>query len=862
MKQYWNKFLLIVICFCTSATLVFSQNIGINTTGGVPNTSAILDLNTGNAYASPNGKGLLIPNIALTSATDAITIGSPATSLLVYNTGTGGLAPAGYYYNSGTPALPVWTQLGGGSSASYVKDSAWLLKGNTGTLTTINYLGTTDSMALVIKTHNTRTGFIDIPSNGNIFFATGAGAGNTGLYNEAIGYQALTSNNTGQQNIALGNSALYSNTSGNQNTAVGQYSLFKNTTGYGNVSLGDMVMYNTTTAFSNIGIGTQALYNQQSANPSFPTTGSNNIGIGTLAMYGGALGFQSLYNIGIGYFALESDMGTTGNVAVGGYAMSLFGVSGNYNTALGYYALYAPQAGTNNTALGYNAMAESNASTSSYNTAVGANTIWHYYNLCNYNTALGDSAMYGNASAGGNGSQYNVAVGVNALAGAGGGAPILGNNNVAIGYKAIYGNTSAISGNNNIGIGFKSLFNTTSGINNIGIGSSALYTNTIGSSNTANGYQALYHSKGDRNTATGDSALYNNNTGNSNVANGFRTLNSNTNGSSNTAVGDSALYNNTTGSYNTAVGFGAGIPLAATYTNTTAIGNGAQVGASNTIQLGNNSVLLTKTAGQISVGGAGAGGNQGYLWGGGIAGPLNFCGVSCNCYPSTTAVWNQTAAAYAATFQFVNDGFYVLQSTTNTIGANAPSLSALVILSASGGPNSGKVGINKGAPAFQLDVNGTTACTGNVWTSDIRKKKDIETLNINALDIIGKLHPVTFKWKNVIDDGMKGTQMGFIAQELEKVVPAMVVTANDSIQSKSVKYAELFPIVVKAIQEQSQIIDSLKAANDKLQSEQKEMKAVNTNLQTEILALSAKMDTLILQVKNVVTPEATSSAKK
>jgi len=73
---------------------VFAQNIGINPTGALPNTSAGLDVDFTN-------KGLLIPRISLTSNVDVITIPAPTTSLLVYNTGTGGLVPSGYYYWNG-----------------------------------------------------------------------------------------------------------------------------------------------------------------------------------------------------------------------------------------------------------------------------------------------------------------------------------------------------------------------------------------------------------------------------------------------------------------------------------------------------------------------------------------------------------------------------------------------------------------------------------------------------------------------------------------------------------------------------------------------------------------------------------------
>ena len=93
-----------VIANCLLPTISFSQNIAINQTGNPANTSALLDVDATN-------KGVLIPRVSLNSTTDAATIATPATSLLVYNTGSGGLSPAGYYFNSGTPASPQWKQL-------------------------------------------------------------------------------------------------------------------------------------------------------------------------------------------------------------------------------------------------------------------------------------------------------------------------------------------------------------------------------------------------------------------------------------------------------------------------------------------------------------------------------------------------------------------------------------------------------------------------------------------------------------------------------------------------------------------------------------------------------------------------------
>ena len=85
--------------------------------------------------------------------------------MLVYNTGTGGLLPAGFYYNAGTPSLPNWVRLGENTSAN-----AWLTIGNAG-LTHGNFLGTTDNVSLRFRTNNLERMVID--SVGNVGIGTG-----------------------------------------------------------------------------------------------------------------------------------------------------------------------------------------------------------------------------------------------------------------------------------------------------------------------------------------------------------------------------------------------------------------------------------------------------------------------------------------------------------------------------------------------------------------------------------------------------------------------------------------------------------------------------------------------------------------
>ena len=89
------KKLLLICCILISTTKIDAQNVGINGTAAVPDPSAMLDV-------AATNKGLLIPRVALTSTTDIVTIPSPLTSLLVYNTNaamTGGAI--GFYYYDG-----------------------------------------------------------------------------------------------------------------------------------------------------------------------------------------------------------------------------------------------------------------------------------------------------------------------------------------------------------------------------------------------------------------------------------------------------------------------------------------------------------------------------------------------------------------------------------------------------------------------------------------------------------------------------------------------------------------------------------------------------------------------------------------
>ena len=179
-----------------------------------------------------------------------------------------------------------------------------------------------------------------------------------------------------------------------------------------------------------------------------------------------------------------------------------------------------------------------------------------------------------------------------------------GNNNTAVGYQALLTN---ISGNDNTAIGLEALTVST-GSSNVAIGSNCLLVNTTGGNNTGSGYRALYsNTTASNNSGFGSYSLYGNTTGTSNVGIGYYSLYTNTTGSSNTALGYNAGYNSsvslTTLSQCTFVGATALASVNA-LTNSTAIGYGATITASNQIVLGNNSVTSIVANGSITATGA------------------------------------------------------------------------------------------------------------------------------------------------------------------------------------------------------------------------------------------------------------------
>jgi hypothetical protein len=592
----------------------------------------------------------------------------------------------------------------------------------------------------------------------------------TGIENTAIGFNALSSNTTGYENTAIGLSSLYYNTEGYENTAIGKRSLYRNTTGF--------------------------------------------------------------WNTANGHNAMESN------------------TTGNKNTASGKSSLYNNTEGSNNTANGYNAMFSN--TTGNDNTAYGNGAGRHIANGTTSNTTSDFSVYLGsNTKASADNAQNEVVIGYNAI-GAGSNTIQLGNTAVTdvktSGNLTVNGITVGKGGGNKA-------FNTA-------IGSGALFSNTGGNNNTA----------------IGASALFSNTEGGGNIAIGGDALALNTSGLSNTAIGGGALSNNVTGEFNTAIGYLANVASGA-LTNTTAIGNGAIVAASNTIQLGadgtNNTTPISnvKTSGTLTAGTvtypnahnstdgqvltinstgtaswAAAAGGVPYT---GATGAVNLgaydltvngitVGLGGGNVSTNTAIgMNTLPVNTTGTFSTANGAYALRRNTTgeyntangayaldrNTTGKQNTAIGAGAGVEIGFGTISNTTAIGymatvSASNTIQLGNTAVTTIGGQVaWTaaSDSRIKKNIVNSTYGLATVL-KLRPVEYI---LTSNDLK--QVGFIAQEVQKLVPE-VVTGKEGDLSKGeilgITYSNLVPVLTKAIQEQQKQIED---QNSKIAAQQKQI---------------------------------------
>lgn len=393
------------------------------------------------------------------------------------------------------------------------------------------------------------------------------------------------------------------------------------------------------------------------------------------------------------------------------------------------------------------------------NVAVGDNTLSKMV-FGSGNTAIGSRSMdlagngILNTGVGAETLRYNEGKFNSALGYGSLGSTTTGNSNTGVGTAALSANKT---GSNNTGVGYGAGAGNATGQFNCIMGAQALYQLAAGSYNTVIGGDAMFYTKSASNiTAIGYQTLYVNNGGENNSTLGYQTLYRNTTGSSNTAIGSRTLYGNNTGLSNTGVG------CQSLFYNTSGTNNTA---------LGHSSLNAN------------------------VTGSLN------------TAV-----------------GMYADVTAGNLVNATAIGYNAKVNAS-----NKVRIG-NASVTVIEGQVPFTTP-------SDGRYKYNIKE-DVHGLDFIMKLRPVTYQFdvkrfdgitkfaSNIENDTYEKAALikrtGFIAQEVEKAAKQSaydfsgVVKPTSTKEHYSLSYEAFVVPLVKAVQEQQQLIEKQQGVIEKL----------------------------------------------
>ncbi|MFO7935222.1 MAG: tail fiber domain-containing protein [Bacteroidales bacterium] len=118
------------------------------------------------------------------------------------------------------------------------------------------------------------------------------------------------------------------------------------------------------------------------------------------------------------------------------------------------------------------------------------------------------------------------------------------------------------------------------------------------------------------------------------------------------------------------------------------------------------------------------------------------------------------------------------------------------------------VGINtEPDTAFALKTTGSIEALNVTETSDARYKTGIHSIQ-KALEMVLSMEGVRYRWNREDypeKDFDQEVHLGFVAQELEKVVPELVVEGSDGY--KSVNYQKVSTILVEAMKQQQQMLE-------------------------------------------------------
>ncbi len=381
------------------------------------------------------------------------------------------------------------------------------------------------------------------------------------------------------------------------------------------------------------------------------------------------------------------------------------------------------------------------------------------------------------------GPQFSYFSPENLFLGLSAGVVTTGLNNVFVGNQAGlvnstgYGNifignntgNSNLGGGNNTFVGSSSGYKNSGGDLNVFVGYESGYSNLSSGWNTFLGYKAGYVSTGGGNTFVGAESARNLSTGDNNCYVGNNSGVFSNSGSENTCIGAHSGGGNSTGDGNVFLGFHAG------YGET----------GSDRLYIDNSSTSAPLIHGDFATNALT------------INGTLNVTGNS------------TLSNTYVNGLLRVNSNNMALSMSPGT-GADPINY---IYQGMAGSSNVKEYAVAIYDPLW---VSGSVWAVSHLTTSDKRFKKNIVPIS-NTLSKISQIDGVYFEWnddmlkvKNNEEPEIKrdtSKQIGFIAQDIEKVFPEMVST--DGSGYKSVDYSKMSAVLLEAVKEQQQQIDML-----------------------------------------------------
>lgn len=618
---------------------------------------------------------------------------------------------------------------------------------------------------------------------------------------------AITESNTftGTQTISSGNLALPATAGPASGVLTIGGASFLHAYGSANVFAGSGAgNFSMTGAGGNSGFGQGALTSDTTGNNNsalgfhsllLNTTGSANTASGSASLTQNTTGSG---NTASGTSTLTHNTAGNNNTAFGNSA--LYNSTGDANTALGYHAGYNQTTGGNNTYIGFNVLGVAGETNT---IRIGNGTTQAYIaGMVNAGGFAGDGSGLTNltaAAVSGNiaGSAANV-TGIVAIANGGTGAASTSAARSSLGVPGLATANSFTTGPQTFASG---------AAGNIALlvqGAASQTANLQEWRNSGGTAVASVSSAGDFTTsgnlslpatgATSGVIKFGGNTfihsyGANNFFAGQSAGNQTMGGDTNTAIGSNSLHANTGGSYNTALG--------------------------SSSMISNNGGLRNTAAGAFAL--------QDNVSGNGNT------GIGYEALMQSTATGN-TALGYQA-------GQTIKTGGSNTfIGFNADAdtnLSAITDAMAIGANAIVDDSYHIRIGDAEINQIGGQVAWSNL--SDIRKKNSIKDLGY-GLAFIKELRPVEFRLNN----GNGRTDFGFIAQDIEALLGTdynVLGIGGDADRTLSLRYTDFIAPMVKAMQEQQEMIES---QNETIKLQREEIRSLEGRIARIESMLSAK----------------------